>query len=177
MYRTIVRYTLGLMTLLSLAACGAAATPTAQGSIVPVPSVVASPKPDDSITPKIGAGDVLLTIRAEGGNCIGGCWSEKTIKANGSYTAADVTGAQKNGTLDAETVAELTQLIAAADFEQIKAQPFTGTCPIAFDGQELIYTFQTTSGPQTIASCKVGIDENDPLFQNIAGLVELMNQP
>ena len=109
--------------------------------------------------------------------CInGGCWSEKQIKADGSFTAADSTGAQTNGTLGADKVAELTQQIAATDFEQVKAQPFTGTCPIAFDGQEYTYTFQTLSGPQTIASCTVAIDENSPLFQTIAGLVEVMNQ-
>ncbi len=108
--------------------------------------------------------------------CNGGCWSEKQIKADGSFTAADSTGAQAAGTLDAAKVAELTQQIAAADFEQLKAQPFTGTCPLAFDGQEFIYTFQTLSGPQTIATCTVGIDENSPLFQTIAGLIEGMNQ-
>ncbi len=108
--------------------------------------------------------------------CNGGCWSEKQIKADGSFTAADSTGAQAAGTLGAAKVAELTQQIAAADFEQLKAQPFTGTCPLAFDGQEYIYTFQTVSGPQTIGSCKVGIDENSPLFQTIAGSIEVMNQ-
>ncbi len=126
---------------------------------------------------KIGAQDTILTIRAEGGHCVSGaCWSEQQVKADGSFTATDSTGAQKKGTVDAAHVAELTQQIAATDFAQLKAQPFTGICPLAFDGQELIYTFHTVSGPQTIASCTVGIDENSPLFQNIAALNEVMNQ-
>jgi hypothetical protein len=155
MYRTITRFTFGLLALLTLAACGVAQTST----------------------PKIGAQGTLLTIRAEGGMCPnGGCWSEQQIKADGSFTVTDYTGTTKNGTLDAAQVAELTQQIAATDFEQVKSQPFTGTCPLAFDGQELIYTFQTLSGPETIASCKVGIDENSALFANVAGLVEVMNQ-
>lgn len=166
MYRIINRLLLGLFALLTLAACGAAAQPPTQTGDQP-----ASP------APKIGAQDTILTVRAEGGMCPnGGCWSEKQIKADGSFTSSDFTGATKNGTLDAAKVAELTQQIADTDFAQLKAQPFTGTCPLAFDGQELIYTFQTLSGPETIASCKVGIDETSPLFQNIAGLLEVINQ-
>lgn len=177
MYRNMTRFALGLLTLLTLAACGVAAQPTAQTINTPVASPSASPSPQPSTAPKIGAQDSILTIRTRGGMCVNGeCWSEKQIKADGSFTAADSTGAQTNGTLDAAKVAELTQQIAATDFEQIKAQPFTGTCPIAYDGQEYIYTFQTLSGPQTIESCAVGIDENSPLFQNIAGLIDVMSQ-
>ncbi len=173
MYRIMIRLALGLLTLVTMAACGVAAQPAAQTITTPV----ASPSPDSSPEPKIGAQDTLLTIRTEGGMCVnGGCWSEQQIKADGSFTTAGHTGAQKTGTLDAASIAELTQQIAATDFEQIKSQPFTGTCPVAFDGQEHIYTFQTVSGPQTIASCTVAIDENSPLFQTIAGLIEGMNQ-
>jgi hypothetical protein len=165
MYRTMIRFTLGLLTLFTLVACGVAQQPSV------------NPGPNSSEEPKIGVKDPLLTIRAEGGMCVDGpCWSEKQINADGSYTATDNTGAQSNGTLNAAQIAELTQQIAAADFDAIKAQPFTGTCPIAYDGQEYIYTFHTLSGPQTIASCTVGIDENSPLFLNIAALVDVMNQ-
>src|SRR5687768_13097288 len=119
MYRIMIRFALSLLTLLTLAACGVAAQPAAQTIATPV----ASASPDSTAEPKIGEHDTILTIRAEGGMCVnGGCWSEKQIKANGSFTAADNTGAQKTGTLDAAKVAELTQMIAAADFEQIKAQ-------------------------------------------------------
>lgn len=173
MYHIMIRFALGLLTLLTLAACGVAAQPTAQTIATPG----ASPAPNSSAKPKIGEHDMLLLIRAEGGHCInGGCWSEQQINADGSFTVTDSTGANKHGTVDAATVAELTQQIAATDFEQVKAQPFTGTCPLAFDGQELIYTFQTLSGPQTIASCTVGIDENSSLFQTIAGLATVINQ-
>jgi hypothetical protein len=173
MYRVMRRFALGLLTVLTLAACGVAAQPTAQTTTTPI----AGPSTSASADPKIGADATVLTIRTRGGHCMNGeCWSEKQIKANGSFTAADSTGAQKTGTLDAARVAELIEQIAATDFEQLKVQPFTGTCPIAFDGQEYIYTFQTLSGPQTIESCAVGIDETSPLFQNIAGLVEVMNQ-
>lgn len=177
MNRPLARYILGLIALLSLAACGAAARPTAQGSIAPAPSAVASPEAQPSNTPKIGATDTLLTIRTEGGLCgPGGCWSEKQIRADGTYQVSEASGAQKDGTLSADQIAALTQLIAAADFEQIRAQPFTGTCPIAYDGQKQIYTFQTLSGEQTIDSCEVAIDESSELFQAIAALSAQIDQ-
>ena len=177
MYRIVKRIVLGLLTLLTLAECEIAPQPTAQTITTPGANLPATPSPDSSAEPKIGAHDTLLTIRTEGGMCVnGGCWSEKQIKADGSFTAADNTGAQTTGTLGAATVAELTQQIAATDFEQLKAKPFTGTCPVAFDGQEYIYTFQTAGGPQTLASCTVEIDENSPLFQTITSLIEVMNQ-
>jgi hypothetical protein len=48
------------------------------------------------------------------------------------------------------------------------AVPFTGECPIAFDGQELTYTFHPAGrAPVTIASCEVAIDPADPLFHAI----------
>lgn len=171
MYRPMTRFALGLLTLLTLAACGVAAQPTAQTDTTPVASPAGSP------APKIGANAPILTIRTRGGMCVNGeCWSEKQINVDGSFTAADSTGAKTQGSLDAARVAELTQQIAATDFDQLKAQPFTGTCPIAYDGQEYVYTFQTMSGQQVIESCAVGIDENSPLFQNIAGLIEVINQ-
>jgi hypothetical protein len=177
MHRIMTRCACGLLTLVMLAACGVAAPPTAETSNPPLASPSASSAPHASTAPKIGAHDTILTIRTQGGMCVNGaCWSEKYINADGSFTATDGTGAQTHGTLDAAKVAELAQQIAATDFAQLKAQPFTGTCPIAYDGQEYIYTFSTLSGPQTIASCAVAIDENSPLFQHIAGLIAVINQ-
>jgi hypothetical protein len=171
MYRILIHATLTLLTLLTLTACGVPARLTAQTSPTTIPS------PSAHAAPKLGAHDPLLIIQTRGGMCMQGtCQSEQQINADGSFTATDGTGAQRNGTLDAGMVAALTQQIAAADFAQITAQPFTGTCPIAYDGQEYIYTFHTVRGPLTIASCTIAIDEQSPLFQTIAGAVAVMNQ-
>lgn len=177
MNRTFARYALGLIMLLSLAACGTPAQTTGQTGDTPAASPSPSAVAQGSQTPKIAADATLLTVRTRGGMCPnGGCWSEHQIKADGSYQVSNYTGAQKNGTLDPAEAAKLTQLIAESDFNQIKAQPFTGTCPIAFDGMEFVYTFQTMSGPVEIASCETGIDENSPLFQQIASLLTTIDQ-
>ena len=51
-----------------------------------------------------------------------------------------------------------------ADFEAIKSHPFTDTCPIAFDGQQFIYTFTIGAGSERIDSCEVVVDPANPLF-------------
>ena len=58
----------------------------------------------------------------------------------------------------------LVVAIGAADFEAIRSRPFTGTCPIAFDGQEIIFDFGAAAAIERVASCQVAIDWSDPLF-------------
>ena len=66
-------------------------------------------------------------------------------------------------------MATLTAAIAATDFAAIKSKPFTGECPIAFDGQELIFEFATSARARSaIASCEVDIDWGHPLFIAVA---------
>jgi hypothetical protein len=45
----------------------------------------------------------------------------------------------------------LLRAIRALDLAAVRARPFTGTCPIAYDGQESIYRFRGVSQP--LASC------------------------
>jgi hypothetical protein len=62
------------------------------------------------------------------------------------------------------TLAALEATIQRTNFDRIRSRPFTGECPTAFDGQELIYEFSTPSGMQRIASCEAAIDPGEPLF-------------
>ena len=62
----------------------------------------------------------------------------------------------------------LTTEIVQADFAALQSHPFTDTCPIAYDGQETIYLFTTSSGLQRIASCEVVVDPTAPLFLAVA---------
>jgi len=54
--------------------------------------------------------------------------------------------------------------VAATDFAALKSHPFTGECPVAFDGEELVFEFAIGTGSQRIASCEVEIDWGHPLF-------------
>lgn len=179
-----------LMLVLSLAACGAADTPTTiaqpSPSASPAPTKGAEPAPSASTAPTTTtdaapttttAASTLLTVKLSGGMCVQGqCWAVREIAEDGSYVTADGTGAQNSGTLDAALLAELKAQIAQADFAQIKAQPFTGTCPIAYDGQEVTYTFHTARGEETFSNCEVGIDETSPLFLAVDQTIASMFQ-
>jgi hypothetical protein len=59
---------------------------------------------------------------------------------------------------------ELAKLIEAADFDALKSKKFTGECPAAHDGVEVTYEFYTRNGVEGVASCKVAIDVDSPLF-------------
>ena len=170
-----------LMLALSLAACGAADTPTTTvqpaPSANPTPTTVAEPAPSASPASVTTVAPTLLTVKLSGGMCrTGQCWAVREIAEDGSYVTADGTGAQTSGTLDAALLAELKAQIAQADFAQIKAQPFTGTCPIAYDGQEATYTFHTAAGEETFSNCEVGIDATSPLFLAVEATVASMFQ-
>lgn len=70
-------------------------------------------------------------------------------------------------TLSAADLAQLRQLIDTTDYSAIRSQPYTGVCPTAYDGQEVIYTFTTSGGRETLRSCEVAIDPAHPLFSFI----------
>jgi hypothetical protein len=71
----------------------------------------------------------------------------------------------------AESIDVLQTAIDITDFEAIRSRPFLGTCPTAFDGQELVYTIATPHGPERIASCDVEVDPQAPLFVAIHAIL------
>ena len=61
--------------------------------------------------------------------------------------------------------------IAATDFDAMRLRRFTGECPVAFDGQEVIFAFGAPTGVERIASCETEIDPGRPAFATLrAGL-------
>jgi hypothetical protein len=107
----------------------------------------------------------LLTVEWRGGLCPEGlCERSIEIDSDGtvrsSHPAPHVVGQIPPATLD-----RLSTAIRSADFAAIQGRRFTGTCPMAYDGQEIVYTFHLTAGARVVASCSVAIDPNDPLFR------------
>lgn len=112
----------------------------------------------------------LVTIDLEGGMCPEGmCQSSFVIERDGRVIS---TGDQKElGRVRGEAMAALDAAIQSTDFAAVRSRPFTGTCPIAFDGQEVVFGFSTLTGVQRIASCEVEIDWDHPLFAATAAAV------
>jgi len=106
----------------------------------------------------------LVTVETRGGECFAApCGMTVTLERDGSvHSAAKPPNAL--GTVSPEQLRTLSTLIATTDFAVIRARPFTGECPTAFDGQEVVFVFTTPSGPQRIATCEVEVDFGLPLF-------------
>ena len=91
----------------------------------------------------------IVIVTRHGGLCVTAteCRSfvhigDKTISGNG-YTPR---------TLAPSDRAALLRAIEQLDLAYLRAHPFKGTCPIAYDGIEAIYRFR--GFPRTLPSCK-----------------------
>ena len=110
----------------------------------------------------------VVIVETRGGECPqGACDSTIAIEPDGRVHATAPVRTEM-GTLPDTSLQALLTEIAQADFAAIMSHPFTGTCPVAFDGQEMIYTFTTATGTERIATCEVEVDPSHPLFVAVA---------
>jgi hypothetical protein len=109
-----------------------------------------------------------VSIEFRGGECASGpC--DRLVNIEGDATLHEVIPKDRIlGTIPQPLFDALKVEVEQANYPLIESKPFTGQCPTAFDGQETIYTFHAASGDETIASCKVAIDESHPLFRAVA---------
>ena len=106
----------------------------------------------------------LVKVTTRGGECADGpCRSILEIARDGTVTEV-LPRSVDIGTVPADVMAALDAAIMAADFDTIRARPFTGECPVNFDGQETIYEFAAPARVERIATCETEIDPDDPLF-------------
>jgi hypothetical protein len=106
----------------------------------------------------------LLTVETRGGECASApCGSFITVERDGRVHVA-AKPPNDLGTVPADQLAALDTAIRTTDFAALRSHPFTGECPTAFDGQELIFEFGAPGGPQRIATCEVAVDYGSPLF-------------
>jgi hypothetical protein len=106
----------------------------------------------------------LVTVSTRGGECMAGeCGSQIVIERDGRIHAVKPV-AKEFGKVPTAALAAIDTAVRTTDFAQLKSKPFTGECPVNFDGQEIIYEFGAPSGVQRIASCEVEIDANHPLI-------------
>ncbi len=120
-----------------------------------------------STVPLPGIGP-LVTVQMRGGMCPDGACDSKVILERDGRVHDGKTPQTLLGRVAANAYAALDAAIQGADFTAMKAKPFTGECPIAFDGQEQIFEFSVVGGTQRLASCEVDIDWSSPLFIALA---------
>jgi hypothetical protein len=114
----------------------------------------------------------VITMEFSGGFCVYGlCHAEIAIYRDGTYVSSNGLGDLLIASLSENELEELIAEMEATDFDEIRAHPFTDTCPIAYDGQEITYRFYTEDGLNVIPSCQYEIDEEAPLFAALAVIV------
>lgn len=148
---------------------------TASASVPPPPSASVPAPPSASAAPSAApsapTSPALVEIVQRGGLCsYGGCKSVTVVRSDGSVTST-TNGESTRKQLTAAQLGGLQSAIHGASFAAIKARPFKGTCPTAYDGMETIYTFHLPSGDQVLASCTFAIDPEVGLFKTINALM------
>jgi len=106
----------------------------------------------------------LVTVTTRGGLCPEGPCGQSVILERDGRVHAAAKPPNDLGQVPANAMAALTAAVNQADYAAIRSHPFTGECPVNFDGQELIFEFVVGSTTQRIASCEVDIDWGSPLF-------------
>jgi hypothetical protein len=91
------------------------------------------------------------------------CQAAWTIQGDGRILTQGDDPAEV-GRADGAAMTALAAAVRTADYQAIRSRPFTGTCPVAFDGQEVVLEFHAPEGVQRIASCETDIDWTHPLL-------------
>lgn len=100
------------------------------------------------------------------------CESVFTVLSDGSWTRVPVVdGVASSGVLSAGQVDSLVRGIRLTGLRS--APRFTGTCPMAYDGQEMVYAWTDPGSGRDVSygSCQVVVSESDPL---VAALADVM---
>ncbi len=106
----------------------------------------------------------LLTVRMEGGMCMDGpCDSAVILERDGRVHSAEKPP-NDLGRVPADAYAALNAAIESTDFDAMRAKPFTGECPIAFDGQKQVFEFSVGATTERLDSCETELDWTSPLF-------------
>jgi hypothetical protein len=115
-------------------------------------------------TPSPVATGALVTVETRGGLCVDGpCATTVVIERNGRVHQA-AKPPNDLGMVPPAALAALDAAIRTTDFAALKSHPFTGECPTAYDGQEVVFEFGAPGGVQRIATCEVDVDFGLPLF-------------
>jgi hypothetical protein len=127
--------------------------------------------PTPAPTPSPVAVGPLLTVQTRGGECPDGpCGTTIVIERDGRVHQA-AKPPNELGQVWPETLVSLEAAIDESDSAEIRSHPFSGECPTAYDGQEIVFEFATAAGVERIATCEVAVEFGSPLFAAVAAAV------
>jgi hypothetical protein len=106
----------------------------------------------------------LVTVTVRGGECPEGACGGTTVIERDGRVHQTAPAAAELGQVPPDVLTALDAAIKTTDFDVIRARPFTGECPVNFDGQEQIFEFGAPGGVERIATCETEVDMEHPLF-------------
>ena len=120
----------------------------------------------------------LLTVQLVGGLCMDGpCDSAVVLERDGRVHSA-AKPPNDLGRVSAEAYNALDAAIRATDFAAMRAKPFVGECPTAFDGQKQIFEFSVGTTTERLDSCETELVWSSPLFlAMVAAMGEWIQAP
>jgi|tagenome__1003787_1003787.scaffolds.fasta_scaffold20421922_1 hypothetical protein len=150
-----------------LAACQPAA-PAARivpstAAVAPAGSASATNEPSAAAALSIAADAILVTVSVTGGECADGpCGAEFAIHRDGRADSP------KGGptSIPAAAAGTIAMLASTTDWDAVRAMPFTGQCPTAYDGQKHVYAFPADTGDLLFDSCELDLS-GVPVFRAI----------
>jgi len=115
-------------------------------------------------TVPLPASGPLVIVETRGGLCPEGTCGQVVILERDGRVHLAAKPPNDLGRVDAAAYMALDAAIRTTDFVALRSRPFTGECPTAFDGQEIVFEFSLGATTERIASCEVEIDWGSPLF-------------
>lgn len=106
----------------------------------------------------------LLTVEIRGGECPAGACATTVILERDGRVHQAAKPPNDLGVVPPAEVAALDVAIRATNFAELRSHPFTGECPTAYDGQEIVFEFGAPGGIQRVSTCDVEVDFGLPLF-------------
>jgi hypothetical protein len=138
----------------------------------PIPPNIASAQ---VAMPKTTPEIFLIKMQFRGGMRATRTIPELTIRPDGLYRYNNGASKPNSGVLSQQELRLLKQRVQQANFSVIKSTPFKGTCPIAYDGIEVVYLFQLHRGVEEISACKYAINGKSLLFQQLNRLSQTLS--
>lgn len=141
-------------------------------AIVVIAVSVAACQSIPAVASLVPAAGPIVTITTRGGECPDGACESITIVERDGRLHMTKPEIAELGTIPSAALTALDAAVRSTDFGAIRARPFTGECPTAFDGQEAIYEFAAPSGIERLESCQSEIDPNHPLFAALTAAMQ-----
>ena len=115
-------------------------------------------------SPAPTASGPLVTVETRGGECFAAPCGMTVIVERDGRVHQSAKPPNELGTVPPGELAAFDAAIRTTDFTALKSHTFTGQCPTAYDGQEVVFEFGAPGGVQRIATCEVQVDFGQPLF-------------